>query len=183
MQTPIFKGTEGVVELTQWFERMETVFRISNCTMENQIKFATYTLLGSALIWWNSYVKTVGHDVAYTMTWTNLKKKMTDKMFSEESDKIERHVSGLPDMINGSGLVRRNLTEVLSHYALNETITVMVSVLPNTTSATELAIWSVTVGVLQMPMLLTTKGALRHVKKLLALSVDPRDISRRSVQN
>nr|GFC21472.1 hypothetical protein [Tanacetum cinerariifolium] len=36
-----FKGTEGVVELTQWFERMEIVFRISNCTVENQIKFAT----------------------------------------------------------------------------------------------------------------------------------------------
>ncbi|GJU04153.1 hypothetical protein Tco_1114491, partial [Tanacetum coccineum] len=30
-----FKGTKGVVELTQWFERMETVFRISNCSMEN----------------------------------------------------------------------------------------------------------------------------------------------------
>ncbi|GKA91764.1 hypothetical protein Tco_0813689 [Tanacetum coccineum] len=74
-----FKGTEGVVELTQWFERMETVFRISNCTVENQIKFATCTLLGSALTWWNSHVRTVGHDVAYPMTWTNLKKKMTDK--------------------------------------------------------------------------------------------------------
>ncbi|GJU87055.1 putative reverse transcriptase domain-containing protein [Tanacetum coccineum] len=74
-----FKGTEGVVELTQWFERMETVFRISNCTMENQIKFATCTLLGSALTWWNSHVRTVGHDVAYAMTWTNLKKMMTDK--------------------------------------------------------------------------------------------------------
>ncbi|GJX85601.1 reverse transcriptase domain-containing protein, partial [Tanacetum coccineum] len=74
-----FKGTEGVIKLTQWFERMETVFRISNCTVENQIKFATCTLLGSALTWWNSHVKTVGHDVAYAMTWTNLKKKMTDK--------------------------------------------------------------------------------------------------------
>nr|GFB60873.1 hypothetical protein [Tanacetum cinerariifolium] len=31
-----FKGTEGVVELTQWFERMETVFRISNSLAENQ---------------------------------------------------------------------------------------------------------------------------------------------------
>ncbi|GJW45292.1 putative reverse transcriptase domain-containing protein [Tanacetum coccineum] len=30
------QGTEGVVELTQWFERMETVFRISNCSVENQ---------------------------------------------------------------------------------------------------------------------------------------------------
>ncbi|GKF86039.1 hypothetical protein Tco_0253866 [Tanacetum coccineum] len=63
-----FKGTEGVVELTQWFERMETVFRISNYTMENQIKFATCTLLGIALTWWNSHVRTAGHDVAYAMT-------------------------------------------------------------------------------------------------------------------
>ncbi|GJY95008.1 hypothetical protein Tco_0511369 [Tanacetum coccineum] len=78
-QPLFFKGTEGVVKLTQWFERMETVFRISNCTVENQIKFSTCTLLGVALTWWNSHVRTVGHDVAYAMTWTDLKKKMTDK--------------------------------------------------------------------------------------------------------
>ncbi|GJR36801.1 hypothetical protein Tco_1212485 [Tanacetum coccineum] len=46
-----FKGTEGVVELTQWFERMETVFHISNCSVENQIKFSTCTLLAGALTW------------------------------------------------------------------------------------------------------------------------------------
>ncbi|GJX46309.1 hypothetical protein Tco_0271499 [Tanacetum coccineum] len=55
----------GVVKLTQWFERMETVFRISNCSMENQTKFSTCTLLASALTWWNSHVMTVGHDVAW----------------------------------------------------------------------------------------------------------------------
>ncbi|GJT25129.1 putative reverse transcriptase domain-containing protein [Tanacetum coccineum] len=74
-----FKGTEGVFELTPWFERMETVFHICYCTVENQIKFATCTLLGSALTWWNAHVKTIGHDVSYAMTWTNLKKKMNDK--------------------------------------------------------------------------------------------------------
>ncbi|GKB84250.1 hypothetical protein Tco_0956522 [Tanacetum coccineum] len=74
-----FKGTEGVVELIQWFEKMETVFSISNCSMENQIKFSTCILLAGALTWWNSHVRTVCHDVAYAMTWTNLKKKMTDK--------------------------------------------------------------------------------------------------------
>ncbi|GJU95607.1 hypothetical protein Tco_1320363 [Tanacetum coccineum] len=31
-----FKGTKGVVELTQWFERMEAVFRISNCIVETK---------------------------------------------------------------------------------------------------------------------------------------------------
>ncbi|GJZ17341.1 putative reverse transcriptase domain-containing protein [Tanacetum coccineum] len=110
-----FKGTEGVIELTQWFERMETVFRISNCSVENQIKFSTCTLLAGALTWWNSHVMTVGHDVAYAMTWADLKKKMTDKycprnemkklkaeMFPEESEKIERYVGGLPDMIHSS---------------------------------------------------------------------------------
>ncbi|GJX01301.1 reverse transcriptase domain-containing protein [Tanacetum coccineum] len=114
-----FKGTEGVVELTQWFERMETVFRISNCSVENQIKFSTCTLLAGALTWWNSHVMTATHDVAYAMTWFDLRKKMTDKycprnemkkleaelwnlMFPEESDKIERYVSGLPDMIHGN---------------------------------------------------------------------------------
>ncbi|GKC37678.1 hypothetical protein Tco_1050062 [Tanacetum coccineum] len=44
-QPVFFRGTEEVVNLTQWFERMETVFRISNCTVENQVKFATCTLL------------------------------------------------------------------------------------------------------------------------------------------
>ncbi|GJU43876.1 putative reverse transcriptase domain-containing protein [Tanacetum coccineum] len=137
-----FKGTEGVVELTQWFERMETVFRISNCSVDNQIKFSTCTLLAGALTWWNSHVRIVGQDVAYAMTWTDLRKKMTDKycprnemkklevelwnlkvkgtdvtgynqrfqelallcvrMFPEESDKVERYVGGLPDMIQGS---------------------------------------------------------------------------------
>ncbi|GKF97463.1 reverse transcriptase domain-containing protein, partial [Tanacetum coccineum] len=74
-----FKGTKGFVKLTQWLKKMETMFSISNCFVENQIKFSTYTLLGSALTWWNFHVRTVGHDVAYVMTWADLKKKMTDK--------------------------------------------------------------------------------------------------------
>ncbi|GJU90050.1 putative reverse transcriptase domain-containing protein [Tanacetum coccineum] len=145
-----FKGTEGIVQLTQWFERMETVFRISNCSMENQIKFSTCTLHGSALTWWNSHVKTVGHDVAYVITWTNLRNKMIDKyclrgeikkleaemwnlkvkgtdvvgynqrfqelalmcarMFPEESDKIEKYVGGLLDMIHGSVMASKPKT-------------------------------------------------------------------------
>ncbi|GKB11344.1 reverse transcriptase domain-containing protein [Tanacetum coccineum] len=144
------KGTEGVVELIQWFEKMEIVFSISNCSVENEIKFSTCTLLASALTWWNSHVRTVGHDVSYAMTWTDLKKKMTDKyclrgeikklevelwnlkvkgtdvigynqcfqelallcvrMFHEESDKIERYVGGLPDMIHGSVVASRPKT-------------------------------------------------------------------------
>ncbi|GJR81539.1 putative reverse transcriptase domain-containing protein [Tanacetum coccineum] len=60
-----FKGTEGVAGLSQWFERMESVFHINNCTVKNQVKFATCTLHSVALTWWNTHVKTVSHDAAY----------------------------------------------------------------------------------------------------------------------
>ncbi|GJT42895.1 putative reverse transcriptase domain-containing protein [Tanacetum coccineum] len=129
---------------------MKTVFCISNCSVENQVKFATCTLLGGALMWWNSYIKTVGHDIVYAMTWANLKKKMTDKycprgdikkleaemwnlkvkgtnvvsynqhfqelalmcarMFPKESDKVEKYVVGLPDMIHGSVMASKPKT-------------------------------------------------------------------------
>ncbi|GJW07788.1 hypothetical protein Tco_1570211 [Tanacetum coccineum] len=36
-----FKGNEGVVGLTRWIEKMESVFNISGCAIENQVKFAT----------------------------------------------------------------------------------------------------------------------------------------------
>nr|GEZ97545.1 hypothetical protein [Tanacetum cinerariifolium] len=104
-----FKGTKGVIKLTQCFEKMETVFRISNCSVENQIKFSTCTLLGSALTWCNSYIMTVSHGVAYAMTWADLKKKITDKYCPRvEMKKFEFELwnlkvkGGLPDMIHRS---------------------------------------------------------------------------------
>ncbi|GKA86661.1 hypothetical protein Tco_0808372 [Tanacetum coccineum] len=33
-----FKGTKGVVGLIRWFEKMETVFQISNCPEKYQVK-------------------------------------------------------------------------------------------------------------------------------------------------
>ncbi|GKA20234.1 putative reverse transcriptase domain-containing protein [Tanacetum coccineum] len=56
---------------------MESVFNISGCAIENQVKFATCTLLGAALTWWNGQIRSLGPD-AYSMTWEVLKKKMTD---------------------------------------------------------------------------------------------------------
>ncbi|GJU54524.1 hypothetical protein Tco_1228238 [Tanacetum coccineum] len=44
-----FKGTEGIVGLTYWFDKMKSVYSISNCTVACQVKFATCTLQGNAL--------------------------------------------------------------------------------------------------------------------------------------
>ncbi|GJR98524.1 hypothetical protein Tco_0270698 [Tanacetum coccineum] len=119
-------GTEGVIGLTQWFERMESVFHISNCTVENQVKFATCTLIGVALTWWNSHVKTVGHDAAYGMPWKTLIKMMTDKYCPHSEikkleieisnlkvkgiDVVEKYVGGLPNMIQGSVMASKPKT-------------------------------------------------------------------------
>nr|GFB41176.1 reverse transcriptase domain-containing protein [Tanacetum cinerariifolium] len=59
-------------------EKMESVFQISGCAIENQVKFATCTLLDAALTCWNSHVRSLGPD-AYSMAWEVLKKKMTNK--------------------------------------------------------------------------------------------------------
>ncbi|GKD50297.1 hypothetical protein Tco_1279273, partial [Tanacetum coccineum] len=64
-----FKGTKGVVGLSQRLEKTESVFHISGCAIDNQVKFANCTLLGAALTWWNGHVRTLGHDAAYAMTW------------------------------------------------------------------------------------------------------------------
>ncbi|GKD64159.1 hypothetical protein Tco_1306267, partial [Tanacetum coccineum] len=62
-----FKGTEGVIGLTRWFEKMESVFSISNCPATSQVKFATCTLQDDALTWWNIHVKTTTPEVAHDM--------------------------------------------------------------------------------------------------------------------
>ncbi|GJX27527.1 putative reverse transcriptase domain-containing protein [Tanacetum coccineum] len=136
-----FKGNEGVVGLTRWIEKMESIFNISGCAIENQVKFATCTLLGAALTWWNGQIRTLGPD-AYSMTWEVLKKKMTDKycpqgeikkleielwnlkvkgndvptytkrfqeltlictkFVANETEKVDKYISGLPDNIYGN---------------------------------------------------------------------------------
>ncbi|GKA06739.1 hypothetical protein Tco_0685963 [Tanacetum coccineum] len=45
------------------------------------------------------------NDVAYVMTWTDLEEELAllcDRMFPEETDKIERYVGGMPDLIYSS---------------------------------------------------------------------------------
>ncbi|GKE98054.1 reverse transcriptase domain-containing protein [Tanacetum coccineum] len=72
-----------------------------------QIKFATCTLQGNALTWWNSYVKTVTHKVAYTVPWKTLKKMMIDKYCPRgEIKKLEIEMWNLK--VKGTNVVSYN---------------------------------------------------------------------------
>ncbi|GKF52514.1 hypothetical protein Tco_0159424, partial [Tanacetum coccineum] len=85
-----FKGTEGVVGLTQWFKKIEFVFHLRNCTLACQIKIATCTLWGNALTWkleielWNLKVKCTDV-VSYNQRFQELA-LMCGRMFPNESD-------------------------------------------------------------------------------------------------
>ncbi|GKB00610.1 putative reverse transcriptase domain-containing protein [Tanacetum coccineum] len=104
-----FKGTEGVVGLTRWFEKMEST------TTTEAAHAMTWAALKKMMTdkycprgeikkieteMWNLKVK--GTDVvAYSRRFQQLA-LMCSRMFPEEIDKIEKYIGGLPDMILGS---------------------------------------------------------------------------------
>ncbi|GJS81208.1 reverse transcriptase domain-containing protein [Tanacetum coccineum] len=83
-----FKGTEGVVGLKRWFEKMEQVFEICKCAEDDKVKFAMCTFEGRALTWWNGNVQTLGLANANQIPWSN--------------KKIERYIRGFPERIKGN---------------------------------------------------------------------------------
>ncbi|GKB16476.1 reverse transcriptase domain-containing protein [Tanacetum coccineum] len=46
---------------------------------ENKVTFATGTLTDDALSWWNAYAQPMGVDQANQITWTELKRLLTNK--------------------------------------------------------------------------------------------------------
>ncbi|GJT84432.1 hypothetical protein Tco_1058774 [Tanacetum coccineum] len=78
-----FKGTEGVVVLSQWFEKMESVFHINNCAVENQ--------------------KALKKMMAVKYCPRGEIKKLEIELWNlKVKDEVEKYVGGLPDMIRGN---------------------------------------------------------------------------------
>ncbi|GJT11303.1 reverse transcriptase domain-containing protein [Tanacetum coccineum] len=102
-----FKGTKGVVSLTCWFEKMKTVFLISNCPLRYQVKYASCTLLDGALTWWNFHKRTVGVYATYAMMWKALMKLMTEVYYPRnEIQKMEIELWNLT--VKGNDLTAYN---------------------------------------------------------------------------
>ncbi|GJR77247.1 putative reverse transcriptase domain-containing protein [Tanacetum coccineum] len=68
-----FRGTEGAVGLTRWFEKLKSQFGISNVAEGDRVKFASSILLDGALTWWNVYVRSVTLDTAHATPWSDFK--------------------------------------------------------------------------------------------------------------
>ncbi|GKF19864.1 reverse transcriptase domain-containing protein [Tanacetum coccineum] len=91
-----FNGTEGAFSLICWFKRTKSVFSHSRCAKENKVTFATSTLTFDALSWWNAYAQPMGVEQANQITWTELKKLLTNKYYPRtEIRKMEEELYNL----------------------------------------------------------------------------------------
>nr|GFA81384.1 hypothetical protein [Tanacetum cinerariifolium] len=149
-----FKGTEGVVGLTCWIKKMESVFNISGCAVENQIR-------------------TLGLD-AYTMTWSMLKKKMTDKYCPlGEVKKLEIELWNLKVRDN-------NIPAYTNHFQETEKVDKYINGLPDNIYGNDTM--PAIAGSLATPMLLIIEAAMGQTPgEMVVLSVEIRDISREIV--
>ncbi|GKB16391.1 putative reverse transcriptase domain-containing protein [Tanacetum coccineum] len=91
-----FRGVEGAVELRRWFEKTESVFKISECVEGKKVKFAAATLEGPALTWWKTKVATMGLETVNQMPWTEMKQLMTAEFCPiEEIQRMEHELWNL----------------------------------------------------------------------------------------
>ncbi|GJW63359.1 putative reverse transcriptase domain-containing protein [Tanacetum coccineum] len=104
-----FNGTEGVVRLKCWFEKMEQVFEIYKCTGDDKVKFAVCTFEGRALTWWNGNVQTLGLANANQIPWSNAYNNrfhelvlISPELVSTEKKKIEKYTCGFLERIKGN---------------------------------------------------------------------------------
>ncbi|GJW16207.1 hypothetical protein Tco_0020340 [Tanacetum coccineum] len=162
-----FKGTKGVVGLTQWFEKIEYVFHLSNCTVAVGIMYGRMFPEESDEV--EKYIKRF-----VLLLNVNMKTKES-LMTTQEANKINNNLSKGklwqgPTLL---GLGRREHAGDLNLCALNVTTIMMGSVLPSVPTARGLAIWPVTVEAsLLLPTTREPHGKIKGFS--LALSVELR---------
>ncbi|GJV89296.1 putative reverse transcriptase domain-containing protein [Tanacetum coccineum] len=91
-----FHRVEGADELQRWFEKTESVFKISEYAEGKKVKFAAATLEGPALTWWKTKVATIGLETVNQMPWTEMKQLMTAEFYLiEEIQRMEHELWNL----------------------------------------------------------------------------------------
>nr|GEX62293.1 putative reverse transcriptase domain-containing protein [Tanacetum cinerariifolium] len=82
---------------------MESIFNISGGAIENHVKFATCTLLDAALTWWNSQIRTF-RSGGLCNDLGSAQEEDDGQSVTNENEKIDKYISGLPDNIYGNKL-------------------------------------------------------------------------------
>ncbi|GJS35908.1 reverse transcriptase domain-containing protein, partial [Tanacetum coccineum] len=85
-----YDGKGGVVVLTRWIEKMESVQDMSGYSIDQKVKYTAGLLVGKALTWWNSQICTLSWEVVVSMSWNHFKFMMIEEFCpSHEMQKLE----------------------------------------------------------------------------------------------
>ncbi|GJY06110.1 putative reverse transcriptase domain-containing protein [Tanacetum coccineum] len=85
-----YDGKGGVVALTRWIKKMESVHDMSGCSIDQKVKYTAGSFVSKALTWWNSQIRTLSREVAVSMSWNDFKCMMIQEFCpSHEMQKLE----------------------------------------------------------------------------------------------
>ncbi|GJS42201.1 hypothetical protein Tco_0567244 [Tanacetum coccineum] len=96
-----YDGKGGVVVLTRWIEKMESVHDMSGCSIDQKVKYTAGSFVDAKLEseLWNHAMVGAGH-AAYTDRFHELA-RLVPHLVTPESRMIERYVYGLAPQIRG----------------------------------------------------------------------------------
>ncbi|GJV95170.1 putative reverse transcriptase domain-containing protein [Tanacetum coccineum] len=83
-----YDGKGGVIALTRWIKKIESVFDNSRCAENQQVKFAASSFVNKALTWWNTQVQARGREAAIVVV-------------PLEASRIKRYIAGFTLEIRG----------------------------------------------------------------------------------
>ncbi|GJV54744.1 putative reverse transcriptase domain-containing protein [Tanacetum coccineum] len=85
-----YDGKGGVVVVTRWIEKMESVHDMSGCSVDQKVKYTAGSFVGKALTWWNSQIRTLSQEVVISMSSNDFKFIMIQEFCpSHEMQKLE----------------------------------------------------------------------------------------------
>ncbi|GKF07096.1 hypothetical protein Tco_0041320, partial [Tanacetum coccineum] len=85
-----YDGKGGVVALTRWIEKMESVIENSRCAENQKVKYAASSFINKALTWWNTHIQARGREAVIGMTWVEFKALLVEEFCpSNEMEKLE----------------------------------------------------------------------------------------------
>ncbi|GKE96172.1 reverse transcriptase domain-containing protein, partial [Tanacetum coccineum] len=85
-----YDGKGGAVVLTRWIEKMESVYGMSGCSIDQKVKYIAGSFMGKAFTWWNSQIRTLSREVVVSMSWNDFKFMMIQEFCpSHEMQKLE----------------------------------------------------------------------------------------------
>ncbi|GKE08323.1 putative reverse transcriptase domain-containing protein, partial [Tanacetum coccineum] len=88
-----YHGKGGVVVLTRWIEKIESVQDMSGCSIDQKVKYTAGLFVGKGLTWWNSQIGTLSQEVAISTSWNDFKFKMIEDFCpSHEMQKLENEL-------------------------------------------------------------------------------------------